>query len=565
MSTLSIDATPLALGYDTSFPIFPDRIDDGGIAVPEIVNLDAMIPREDFIAPIDNSGTPGEGGKGSASATDLKRGEAFFETLRKPDFQRETAAWSPSAVCEFIMAFVENELIPSVICWQSPARLTFIIDGAHRLSALIAWLEDDYGAGQRSVQFYGKIPDEQERIHHKTRDLVKSKVGSYAEWRAEIGNPGSIPELSSKVRGLAHAKVPLLWVPGSDALKAEKAFFTINQKAVEIDATELKILNARSKPNAVAARCIVRNATGTKYWESFTKEGQEEVVKMAKRIYAALYIPPLQSPPRTEELPVAGHGYGSQTLPLIFDLVNIANKLPVEDASKNKKKYLVAQGHVKPQEAPTLEAMKRAIQLVSRITTTDASSLGLHPAVYFYGANYRHQPTAVLAVAQFIQDMIDKDGFLEFTQHRAKFEAFLVGHKMFINQLTIKHGSMVKGFLDICDYYLFVFGRIQEGRDEKEILEDLAANEKYQMLVKERPVLSKKAKEFSQDAKNVKLMSDILEKAFVCNICKARIDKKSMHLDHIVEQERGGLATLDNSQWLHPYCDSTAKRHLRQD
>jgi hypothetical protein len=290
----------------------------------EIVNLDALIPREDFIAPIDDSGTPGEGGKASASATDLKRAESFFETLRKPDFQRETAAWSPATVCDFIEAFVSNDLIPSVICWQSPARLTFIIDGAHRLSAIIAWLEDDYGAGKRSVEFYGKIPDEQERIHSKTRELVKRRIGTYVEWRTETGTPGSVPELSSKVRGLAHAKVPLLWVPGNDATKAEKAFFTINQSAVEIDATELKILNARSKPNAVTARTIVRNATGTKYWDSFTKDGQQEIVRIGKGIYAALYIPPLQTPPRTEELPVAGHGYGSQTLPLIFDLNSLA-------------------------------------------------------------------------------------------------------------------------------------------------------------------------------------------------------------------------------------------------
>ena len=528
----------------------------------EIVNLDALIPREDFIAPIDDSGTPGEGGKASASATDLKRGEAFFETLRKPDFQRETAAWSPATVCDFIEAFVSNDLIPSVICWQSPARLTFIIDGAHRLSAIIAWLEDDYGAGKRSVEFYGKIPDEQERIHEKTRDLVKKRIGAYVEWRTETGAPGSFPELTTKVRGLAHAKVPLLWVPGSDATKAEKAFFTINQSAVEIDATELKILNARSKPNAVTARTIVRNATGTKYWDSFTPAGQQEIVKIGKSIYAALYIPPLQTPPRTEELPVAGHGYGSQTLPLIFDLVNIANKFPVEDASKNKKKYLVPQGHAKPEEAPTLEAMRSASRLVSRITTTDPSSLGLHPAVYFYATNYRHQPTSVMAVAQFVQDMTDNNTFLEFTKQRARFENFLVGHKMFINQLTVKHGSMAKGFLSIRDYYRFILERIQAGRSEKEIEEDLAASEKYQTLVKERPTKSKKAKAFSQDAKNVKLMNDVLKTAFVCNLCGARIDKKSMHLDHVIEKALGGVADIDNSQWLHPYCDSTAKNQI---
>ncbi|WP_442583874.1 HNH endonuclease [Mesorhizobium sp. ASY16-5R] len=44
-----------------------------------------------------------------------------------------------------------------------------------------------------------------------------------------------------------------------------------------------------------------------------------------------------------------------------------------------------------------------------------------------------------------------------------------------------------------------------------------------------------------------------------CRICGARIDKKSMHLDHVVEKSSGGLADIENSQWLHPYCDSTAK------
>lgn len=169
----------------------------------------------------------------------------------------------------------------------------------------------------------------------------------------------------------------------NDATKAEKAFFTINQSAVEIDATELKILNARSKPNAVAARSIVRNGTGTRYWDSFSSEAQKIVVDTARSIYSALYRPPLQTPPRSEELPVAGHGYGSQTLPLIFDLVNIANGLPVEDAGKNKKKYLIPQGHSKPEEEPTVTAIKATERLVRRITGKHASSLGLHPGVYF--------------------------------------------------------------------------------------------------------------------------------------------------------------------------------------
>lgn len=492
----------------------------------EVVNLDALIPREDFIAPPDDNSGAGESGKQSASATDLTRGESFFSTLRKPDFQRETVAWSPAAVCDFIEAFVSNDLIPAVICWQSPARLTFIIDGAHRLSAIIAWIMDDYGAGSESIKFYGKIPDEQERMHLKTRDLVNKRVGSYVQWRTETMNPGSFPELKQKVRSLAHAKVPLLWVPGNDATKAEKAFFTINQSAVEIDSTELKILNARSRPNAVAARSIVRNATGTKYWESFSSDGQKAIIETAKAIYSALYSPPLQTPPRSEELPVAGHGYGSQSLPLIFDLVNIANGLPVEDSGKNKKKYLIPQGHSKPDEETTVKTVRETERLVRRITGKHASSLGLHPGVYFYATNFRHQPTAVLAVAKFITDLEAANAFVEFADNREEFEEFLVNHKMYINQLTIKHGSMVKGYLPICDYYHFVLDRINNGRIEKEVEADLAADPKYQTLVKERPTPSKRAKTFSQDAKNAKLLSDVLEKAFVCPLCPGAYRQK---------------------------------------
>ena len=128
----------------------------------------------------------------------------------------------------------------------------------------------------------------------------------------------------------------------------------------------------------------------------------------------------MRTPHRSEELPVAGHGYGSQTLPLIFDLVNIGNGLPVEDASRNKKKYLTPQGHAKPDEEPTVRAIKETERLVHRITGKNSSSLGLHPGVYFYAANLRHQPTTVLAVAQFLKDLEKTNGFLKFTKNRYK-------------------------------------------------------------------------------------------------------------------------------------------------
>lgn len=527
------------------------------------VNLDALIPREDFLAT--DGADIGASGKSEASRTDLAKGESFYVTLRKPDFQRETAAWTPEAIRDFIQAFIEGDLIPSVICWQSPTRLTFVIDGAHRLSAIMAWLSDDYGDGEESIRFYNNIiPDEQRKVAKETRDLVNQSVGSYKEHKAETQNPGSNPKLTANARALAHSKIPLLWVNSSDPKKAEKAFFTINQSAVQIDPTELKILNARFKPNAIASRAIVRNSTGHKYWKDFKLNAQAEMENLGREIYKALYSPPLNPPIRTLDLPIAGHGYGSQTLPLIFDFVNIANDIPVSEASRRKtsKSDVGAQSNI--DEEQTVLTMRGAGRLVRRMTGTHPSSLGLHPAVYFYSANGKHQPTTVLAMASLVKDLSEiPDSFLRFTETRAEFERFLVEHKIFVNQLTVMHGSMAKGFRQLKEYYQFVISCLQRKMSFEEIGSRLKEHDKYQKLVKERPVLTKQPKEFSKNLKQLVYLSEALEKSFICAECGSRIDPKSMHLDHELEKSSGGVATSENARWLHPFCDSTYKSHKR--
>lgn len=535
--------------------------------MPDVVNLDALIPREDFLSPASSSSSSGgESGKASASTTDLKPGESYFSTLRKPDFQRETAAWSPIMVKDFVKAFIEDDLIPSVICWQSPARLSFVIDGAHRLSAIIAWILDDYGDGDRSQKQYGyNVPDEQVKIARKTRDLIENEIGSYKSFQAETLVPGSAPAVAKNVRALAHSRIPPLWVKGNDPVKAERAFFTINQSAVEIDATELKILNSRSQPNAIAARAIVRNAEGHKYWSSFSPEGQAEIETQSKNIYAALYRPPLVSPIRTEELPVAGLGYGTDTLPLIFDFVNISNGLPVTDVSKLKGRLIVT-AQAPPDEAKTVAVAKSTMRLCRRTTGTHSSSLGLHPAVYFYSTNGRHQPTTVLAISLFLMDIEKRNnGFNEFSDRRQRFEDFLVNHKMYINQLTSRYGSMAKGYAQMKGYYDLLFEQVGLEATDDEIESVLRESPKFQYLVKEKPVVSARAKAFSSEGKQARLMTDVLEAAFTCNLCHARIDKKSMHLDHATDKKHGGTADIDNGQWLHPYCDSTYKEYLRKN
>lgn len=553
--------SPIGSGDDDSGGISPSE--DVGMAVrKDVVNLDALIVREDFNS--EAGAAAGEKGKFEASKTDLTKGENFYLTLRKPDFQRETAAWSPEAVCNFLESFVNGDLIPAVICWQSATRLTFVIDGAHRLSAVIAWLLDDYGAGDDSVKFYNNnIPLDQRKIHDKTKALVNERVGSYKDVMAETANPGSNPQLTDRARSLGNAGIPLLWVKGSDDNKAERAFLTINQSAVEIDPTEFTILNSRFKANAISSRAIVRNGTGHKYWKDFSSAGQSEVVKLGKYIYSALYTPPLDPPIKTPDLPVAGHGYGTQTLPLIFDFVNIANGITVVDASKQSKKKLNVTQEI-PDEAATLSCLKKAQKLTNRITGNDESSLGLHPAVYFYAVNGRHQPTAVLAMASLIMELESEDKFIEFTTARKAFEEFLVNHKMFVNQITLRSGSAAKGFRPLRQYYRLVLDQAILGKSEPQIESVLREHQRFHVLVKEKPTLTKKPKPFSKDVKQYRVITEVLETASICSLCGARKDLKAVHVDHTEDLAKGGLGTGDNSRLLHPYCDSTYKRYMEK-
>lgn len=88
-----------------------------------VVNLDALIPREDLAAPVEaNADIPG------LKISDLKPG-LIYSWLRKPDFQRETANWSPEQVADLVETFANGNIIPAVILWQNGQRV-FVIDGA---------------------------------------------------------------------------------------------------------------------------------------------------------------------------------------------------------------------------------------------------------------------------------------------------------------------------------------------------------------------------------------------------------------------------------------------------
>lgn len=107
--------------------------------------------------------------------------------IRKPDFQRETHDWTIDNVIKFIDSVVKGQFIPSLILWKNSGGFIFVIDGAHRLSALLAWMKDDYGDGPISRSFFqGYISEEQKRVAESLRKRINKEVGQYADYEKAL-------------------------------------------------------------------------------------------------------------------------------------------------------------------------------------------------------------------------------------------------------------------------------------------------------------------------------------------------------------------------------------------
>ena len=172
-----------------------------------------------------------------------------FHALRKPDFQRETNEWDSEKICRLIESYVNVDLIPAVIFWNASDSHTFVIDGAHRLSALASWVNNDYGDGEVSKQFYGKIEDEQLSIAEKTRTLIRKRIGPYSDYLLAVTNPDKVSEkIVDKSKKIGLLSLQIQWVHG-DQKNAETSFFKINQQGQRLTKTEITLLENRRKPN----------------------------------------------------------------------------------------------------------------------------------------------------------------------------------------------------------------------------------------------------------------------------------------------------------------------------
>jgi len=423
--------------------------------------------------------------------------------------------------------------------------------------------------GKISKPFFGHdIPTEQKRLATATKALMEEQIGAYQRLKYIVQNPSETPSdtMLRRARNMGTFKIDLQWVEGN-AATAEKSFFKINGSASIIDPTELGIIKARRKPNAIATRALMHAGSGHKYWSAFPQPTIDEIEKLSRDIYEALFKPILEAPIKTLDLPIAGQGYSANSFKMMFDLVNLVNEVTAAMWQEEKQ----VRRRRKEEPVPALPDDENGIKAVECLKTVRkaawlisgdySGSLGLHPVVYFYGSNGRFQPTAFLATVKFVSDLRARDAFYEFTEARYDFEEFLVKHRHFVNALGHSYGSRTRPLDALVTMYELILSEIQAGRRiDDEIVSTLLAEPRLRELKSVSEVDNKQyRRRFTKDEKSAAFLREAIDQPIRCKICKARLHARSISTDHKIRQQDGGTRDPQNAQLTHPYCNTGYK------
>jgi hypothetical protein len=516
--------------------------------MPKYVTLDAMIPREDFAL---------EGDENAVHLfsdfpiRNLEQANPILKLLRKPDFQRETNHWTSEQLATFIASFLDNEVIPSLILWKSKSFI-FVIDGGHRLSALRAWMENDYGDVAISRAFYGNdLSEDQKTTAGQARTTIEQRVGRFTTLRDLVGTTGDDLQ-TRRASALFTRAIPVQWIQGSVAV-AETSFFKINSQGTPLDETEEMLIRNRRKPMAISARAILRSGAGHKYWSAFGDDHQKMIEVLATHFFTLLFQPEVKEPIRTIDVPLGGSVSPVDALALLVEFLVISG-------TREAKIKSIAEYADDTTGDETIKILENSLEVVNRITGNSPASLGLHPAVYFYNDKGRYNRFFFLGMTLLLTERLrgnDDAFFKKFTRARARLEKFLIDNKSLITVLP-QNMSKAQRIPKMRDLFRFLIDSYDTDNIEITPEKAIAA-----LGLKGRIIdlaAAHTGTQFSDETKSNVFIHKTLEKALTCTICGGLLDPaKSLSYDHIVPRREGGTNEPENADLTHPFCNTGMK------
>jgi hypothetical protein len=520
-----------------------------GVEMVKRVTLDAMIRRADF-AVVEGEAFELDRFQGF-QLNNLTKDSPILKLLRKPDFQRETNHWTPEQICTFIESFLDNEVIPSLILWQSNDYI-FVIDGGHRLSALRAWIEDDYGDRNVSLEFYkDEISTEQKQQAKKSRSLIEDRIGRFSTLAGLVGSTTASEQDRRRANRMFTRTVSVQWIQGS-ASYAETSFFKINSQGTPLDEVEEMLIRNRRKPIAIGARAILRAGTGHKYWSAFEPGKVQKIEQLAGTLFQVLFEPEMKEPPRTIDVPIGGTTSPVDALALLIEFLELAG-------SRDQKLKTIAEHPDDETGDQTIRLLTNALEVVNRMVGNSSPSLGLHPAVYFYTERAKYSTFLFLGMSLLLSEKLrnNDDGFFKkFTKARSRVEKFLIEQKSVIG-VILRYLGRPQRILRMRDMIQFLADKGAAGQDvtPEQLVQHLGMRGRVVefMGAEARP-------QISTETRASVLLAQSLANALVCPECSGKLHpSKSVSYDHIKRIREGGTGALENVQMMHPFCNSAMK------
>lgn len=513
------------------------------------VNLDAIIKRQDFYS--DAAAVNKQFAHDKLTLAHLVKDEllnvsSIYHLLKKPDFQRETCEWSKEKILHLIESFMNRSFIPSIILWENPKTSEiYVIDGAHRLSAILAYINDDYGDKEISQAFYNyKIPAAELSLAQETREYINDRIGSFAD---------NIKEGGEKANGIRNGFFDVQKING-DVRVAEDSFFKINEQGVPLSPTEKELCHFRHRPSCISTRAIMKGGAGNQYWKNFTKENQAEIKNLADELHKLLFEPSYE-----ENLSsiIREHPLGGEVItgmPMVYNLMKII-----------KKHYYNGKEVDDMVDGETTKAyLLKVRKILWIIFGEEKGSLGLFPTIYFYNGIGKYIQSSFIGMFQLIVENENNTNFkIKFTQNRRRIEDFLIEYKIFLTQLNLQYGSKERSAGHMKWFFENLFNYISENSDNSKVIDMLKV--KYNFLNEKQSSLEKtKSNRFTTDVKTSVTIKNELNAALKCKICKGYIHLYSKDFDHDIDRKYHGKSDEDNAQITHVYCNKSKDELIKR-
>ncbi|MCC5643825.1 HNH endonuclease [Nostoc sp. CHAB 5824] len=250
-------------------------------------------------------------------------------------------------------------------------------------------------------------------------------------------------------------------------------------------------------------------------------------------------------------MPVAGKLYSAQTLPLILDFVNIVNNIDFNNRGIDDDTTGEA----------TIQILKKVRKIAYRLNSNHVSSLGLHPIVYFYSKDGRYKTVSFLSIVDLVMELDKIKKVNDFIEVREDFEELVLEYDYLLQQIYVKYRSVQKSYKYISKFLQEAIICLKSKKTIEETIDEVLAVQTFQYLTVRKTIqpTDSSVEDFNTNRKSEIYIKETFKNIPQCKICNGFIHRNSISFDHIQRKADGGLASVDNGQITHPYCNTGYK------